>query len=62
MYKNLKENMSKNAGDIHSDASTGRPGTPAGPLLISGREILMDTMGFTYHSVRFCDLDLIRDK
>ena len=68
MYEKLKENLNQCAsnviGDVRAAAHAVFSGTRADAHipLKTGREIFMDTRGFTYHSVRFCDLDLIRDK
>jgi hypothetical protein len=68
MYENFKENLnlcaSKAIGDVRAAAHAVFSGTCADAHipLKTDREIFMDTRGFTYHSVRFCDLDLIRDK
>ena len=68
MYDNLKENQEIKSGKTVNDsrmaacaavidakAAAHFPGTPS-------REILEDTRGVMYHSVRFCDLNRISDK
>lgn len=68
MYEKLKENLNASAGnaisDIQKAAHTVFTRTPADvhTPLKPNRDFFMDTRGFTYHSVRFCDLDLIKDK
>lgn len=66
MYTKIKQNLNTGianaVGEIRSAASASCPGSSSSSAGTYGRESFMDPRGFTYHSVRFCDLDLIRDK
>ncbi len=66
MYTKIKQNLNTSianaVGEIRSAASTSCPGSTSCASQTIGHEHFMDPRGFTYHSVRFCDLDLIRDK
>ena len=68
MYEKLKENLNVSAGNAISDIQKAaytvftHPPADVHTLQKPNRDFFMDTRGFTYHSVRFCDLDLIKDK
>jgi hypothetical protein len=66
MYTKFKQNLNTSignaVGEIRPAASAGCPGSSSGALRRYRQDSFMDPRGYTYHSVRFCDLDLIRDK
>jgi hypothetical protein len=64
MIDNLKKIARKSVNDIRAAAPTviDEANSDEDPRVNRMQETFMDAFGFTYHSVRFCDLERISDK